>query len=42
MYSVHVPKEKYSRYVYGSVEDIDKIDNINLYDVYNDILTTSP
>ncbi len=35
-------KEKYSRYVYGSVEDIDKIDNINLYDVYNDILTTSP
>lgn len=34
--------EKYSRYVYGSVDDIAAIDNVNLYDVYRDILATSP
>ena len=34
--------EKYSRYVYGNVDDIANIDNMNLYDVYRDILSTSP
>lgn len=34
--------EKFSLYAYGYVEDLDDIDNINLYQHYKNILATSP
>ena len=34
--------EKYSRYVFGSEEDLKSLDNDRLYGVYKDIINTSP
>ncbi|WP_129721302.1 EF-P 5-aminopentanol modification-associated protein YfmF [Xylanivirga thermophila] len=34
--------EKYSRYTFGSVNDLKDIDSSNLYDVYKDIISRSP
>ncbi|NMA95085.1 MAG: insulinase family protein [Clostridiales bacterium] len=34
--------EKYSRYVHGSVEDLEKIDAASLYKAYEDVIASSP
>ncbi|NMA94796.1 MAG: insulinase family protein [Clostridiales bacterium] len=34
--------EKYSRYVHGNVEDLERIDAISLYKAYRDVIESSP